>query len=46
MTRVSAEIVAGLEAGEQVVTGQRIAAAETRPAAAAPTASVMPRGRL
>ena len=46
MNRVSAEIVAGLQAGEQVVTGQRPAAGESRPAPTAPAAGMMPRGRL
>jgi macrolide-specific efflux system membrane fusion protein len=47
MNRVSAEIVSGLEAGEQVVTGERSTAAEARPAQAnSPATSMMPRGRL
>ena len=46
MNRVAAEIVAGLDAGEQVVTGQRSAPSEARPAPAAPATSMMPRGRL
>ena len=46
MNRVSAEIVAGLEAGEQVVTGQRAAQTEARAAPASPATSMMPRGRL
>ena len=46
MNRVAAEIVAGLEAGEQVVTGQRSAQTETRPSPASPATSMMPRGRL
>ena len=46
MNRVSAEIVAGLEAGEQVVTGQRAAQAVTRAAPTSPATNMMPRGRL
>jgi len=46
MNRVSAEIVSGLEAGEQVVVGQRSAQADARPAAATPATGMMPRGRL
>jgi macrolide-specific efflux system membrane fusion protein len=46
MNRVSAEIVAGLETGEQVVTGQRSAQADARPTPASPATSMMPRGRL
>ena len=46
MNRVSAEIVAGLEVGEQVVTGQRSAQTESRPAPTSPATSMMPRGRL
>jgi macrolide-specific efflux system membrane fusion protein len=44
--RVSAEIVAGLEAGEQVVIGQRTAQTEARAAPAPSATSMMPRGRL
>jgi len=44
--RVSAEIVAGLETGEKVLTGQRTAATQTRPTQAAPAAGMMQRGRL
>ena len=46
MNRVAAEIVAGLDAGEQVVTGQRTAQTEARPAPASPATNMMPRGRL
>ena len=46
MNRVAAEIVAGLEVGEQVVTGQRVAPTETRQTPAAPATGMMPRGRL
>ena len=46
MNRVSAEIVSGLEAGEQVDVGQRSAQADARPAAATPATGMMPRGRL
>ena len=46
MNRVSAEIVSGLEEGEQVVIGQRSAQPTTAAAKAAPATSMMPRGRL
>ena len=45
MNRVSAQILSGLEEGEQVVVGQRSAAPAPRPASSA-TTSMMPRGRL
>lgn len=46
MNRVSAEIVAGLEAGEQVVTGQRTAQTDAPKASTSSATSMMPRGRL
>ncbi len=46
MNRVSAEIVAGLEAGEVVVTGERAAAPAARSTSATPATGAMPRGRL
>jgi macrolide-specific efflux system membrane fusion protein len=46
MNRVSAQVLSGLEAGEQVVVGQRSnAPAAARPARSA-TQSMMPRGRI
>jgi macrolide-specific efflux system membrane fusion protein len=46
MNRVSAQIVAGLEAGEQVITGQRTAATEARASGGIGGSGMMPRGRL
>ncbi|MPZ42448.1 MAG: efflux RND transporter periplasmic adaptor subunit [Betaproteobacteria bacterium] len=46
MNRVSAQVLSGLEAGEQVIVGQRSSApAAARPARSA-TQSMMPRGRI
>ena len=46
MNRVSAQVVAGLEAGEQVITGERTAATEARASGGIGGAGMMPRGRL
>ena len=46
MNRVTAEVVSGLEAGEQVVTGQRAAAGETAASRDVGSRAMMPRGRL
>jgi macrolide-specific efflux system membrane fusion protein len=46
MNRVSAQIVTGLAAGEQVVVGQRSATAPAARPAPSATQSMMPRGRI
>jgi membrane fusion protein, macrolide-specific efflux system len=46
MNRVSAQILDGLEAGEQVVVGQRSAAAPAARPAQSATQSMLPRGRI
>jgi macrolide-specific efflux system membrane fusion protein len=46
MDRVSAQVLSGLEAGEQVVVGQRSSAPASAPPARSATQSMMPRGRI
>jgi macrolide-specific efflux system membrane fusion protein len=46
MNRVSAQVLGGLEAGEQVVVGERSATAPAARPAQSATQSMMPRGRI
>ena len=46
MNRVTAQVLSGLEAGEQVVVGQRSSAPASAPTARSATQSMMPRGRI